>query len=80
MQSPQKISVLKMARCRTLTSDNFSSHFKEISLKPPPFASGLDFTVDDDTKGTLEGDVTRVNISLTGERVSLQYRIIYVNL
>ena len=36
-----------------------------------PVVLGFDFRGEDDTKGTLEGDVTRVKISLTGERVSL---------
>ena len=62
---------MSTAKCPTLTSDNFSLHFKEISLTTAPVVLGFDFRGEDVTKGTLEGDVTRVKISLTGERVSL---------
>ena len=48
----------------------FSSHSREIS---PDVSAGVarDFTGDEGTYGTLDGDVTRVKISSTGDSVSL---------
>lgn len=47
----------------------FSSHSREIGQES--VALERDFTGDDGIKGRLEGDVTNVNISLTGDRLSL---------
>jgi hypothetical protein len=51
-------------------SDKFSSHSRDISLEVGAEVV-RDFTGDEGTYGTLDGDVTRVKILFTGDNVSL---------
>ena len=46
----------------------FSLHSREISLG---VRTGSDFNGDEGMNGTLDGDVTRVRMSFTGDSVSL---------
>ena len=52
------------------TSNKFSSHSRDISLEVGAEVA-RDLIGDEGTYGTLDGDVTRVKISFTGDNVSL---------
>lgn len=60
-----------LGKTTVFTSKKFSSHSSENSPQVS-VRVGRDFTGDEGTYGTLDGDVTRVKISFTGDSASLQ--------